>query len=86
MPRPWLALAGSVLLGACVGVSAPGRGTPSRYALDSVSNACLKDPKSCATLVGRELTSGPVQTVGSAVASGAAVLRVLHETTRGILQ
>ncbi len=80
MSRPWLALLGGVWLGACV--NAPGRGVPSHYARDSLSSACLRDPKYCATLAGRELTSGPVQTVGSAVASGAAVLQVLQETTR----
>jgi hypothetical protein len=82
MPRTWLVLAGSILLGACVGVSSPGRGTPSHDTCDSLTNACLKDPKYCATLAGREISNGPVQTVGSAVASGAAVLQVLHETMR----
>lgn len=80
MPRPWLALLGSIWLGACV--SAPGRGAPSHYARDSLTAVCLRDPKYCATLAGRELTSGPVQTVGTAVASGAAVLQVLQETAR----
>ncbi|WP_375772190.1 hypothetical protein NR798_15315 [Archangium gephyra] len=80
MSRPWLALVGGVLLGACV--HTPGLGTPSHDTCDSLSNACLKDPKYCATLAGREITSGTAQTVGSAVASGVAVLRVLHETTR----
>lgn len=80
MWRPWLALLGSVWLGACVGV--PRRGAPSQYALDTLTNTCLKDPKYCATLAGKEITSGPVQTVGSAVASGAAVLQVLTETAQ----
>ncbi|PTL82822.1 hypothetical protein [Vitiosangium sp. GDMCC 1.1324] len=82
MPRTWWVLAGSMTLTACVGVSTPGRGTPSHYALDSLTNACRQDPKYCATLAGKEVASGPVQTVGSAVASGAAVLKVLSQTTR----
>nr|AYM52463.1 hypothetical protein [Archangium gephyra] len=52
-----------LLLGACA--STLGREAPRQYALDSLSASCLKNPLSCAT--------GPVQTVGAAVASAAAV-------------
>jgi hypothetical protein len=71
----WL-LASSMFLVACV--STPGRGVPSHYALDSLSNSCLKNPAYCATLTGKDSTT--VQAVGTAVASGAAVLAVLDKT------
>lgn len=65
--RRWGGLvAGCLLLGACA--STPGRGAPRSYALDSVRASCLKNPLYCA-----EVATGPVQTVGAAVASAAAV-------------
>lgn len=73
-----------MMLGACV--SAPGLGTPSHYKWDSATNACARDPRSCATLAGREIASGPAQTVSVAVGSGAAVLRVLTQTARKNIQ
>jgi hypothetical protein len=75
---PWWVIASSVFLGACVVV--PIRGTRSHYALDSVSNACLRNPQACATLTGKEVTT--VQAVGTAVASGAAVLGALDDKLR----
>lgn len=80
MTRPWLAIAGGLLLGACA--STPGHGVPGHYARDSLTSACLRDPRYCATLTGKEIVKGPVQTVGTAVASGAAVLRVLQPEVR----
>jgi hypothetical protein len=53
----------------------------SHYALDSVPNACLRNPQACATLTGKEVTT--VQAVGTAVASGAAVLGAVDEKLRG---
>ncbi|HZH13435.1 MAG TPA: hypothetical protein VE057_03635 [Archangium sp.] len=76
---PWWVIASSVFLGACVVM--PVRGTRSHYALDSVSNACLRNPQACATLTGKEVTT--VQAVGTAVASGAAVLGALDEKLQG---
>ncbi|WP_257455106.1 hypothetical protein [Archangium lipolyticum] len=75
-------LASSMLLGACV--STPGRGVPGHYALDSLSNGCLRNPAYCATLTGKETTT--VQAVGTAVASGAAVLAVLDKTLEEHIQ
>lgn len=73
-----------MMLGACV--SAPGIGTQSHYKWDSVTGSCARDPRSCATLAGKEIARGPAQTVGSAVGSGAAVLKALTETTRKNIQ
>lgn len=64
-------LAGCSLIGACA--STPGRGAPRHYALDSLRASCLKNPVYCATVSGSEVATGPVQTVGAAVASAAAV-------------
>ncbi|MFE8603260.1 hypothetical protein [Archangium violaceum] len=70
--RRWGGLvAGCLLLGACA--STLGREAPRQYALDSMSASCLKNPLYCATVSGREVATGPVQTVGAAVASAAAV-------------
>jgi hypothetical protein len=76
----WLLLVGGMLLGACAGT--PGRGVPSHYARDSLRARCLRNPLYCATATGREVASGPAQTVGTAVASVAAVWKVLDEATR----
>jgi hypothetical protein len=46
-----------------------------------VSNACLRNPQACATLTGKEVST--VQAVGTAVASGAAVLDALDAKLRG---
>jgi hypothetical protein len=78
--RLWWALVGGMLLGACAGT--PGRGVPSHYARDSLRARCLQNPLYCATATGREVASGPAQTVGTAVASAAAVWKVLDEATR----
>lgn len=70
--RRWGGLvAGCLLLGACA--STPGREAPRSYALDSLRASCLKNPVYCATASGSEVATGPVQTVGAAVASAAAV-------------
>lgn len=76
---PWWVIVSSMFLGACV--ITPIRGTRNHYALDSVSNACLRNPQACATLTGKEVTT--VQAVGTAVASGAAVLGAVDEQLRG---
>lgn len=75
---PWWVIASSMFLGACV--VTPLGGSRSHYALDSVSNACLRNPQACATLTGKEVST--VQAVGTAVASGAAVLGALDEKQR----
>ncbi|REG15372.1 hypothetical protein ATI61_12648 [Archangium gephyra] len=82
--RRWGGLvAGCWLLGACA--STPGREAPRQYALDSLSASCLKNPLYCATVSGREVATGPVQTVGAAVASAAAVGHALtHEMKTSI--
>lgn len=70
--RRWGGLVvGCLLLGACV--STHGREAPGQYALDSVRASCLKNPIYCATVSGSQVATGPVQTVGTAVASAAAV-------------
>jgi hypothetical protein len=70
--RRWGGLvAGCLLLGACA--SMPSREARRQYALDSLSASCLKNPLYCATVSGSEVATGPVQTVGAAVASAAAV-------------
>jgi hypothetical protein len=80
----WLVLVGGILLGACAGT--PGRGVPSHYAQDSLRARCLQNPVYCATATGREIASGPVQTVGTAVASSAAVWKVLDDATKLSIQ
>ncbi|QRK13905.1 hypothetical protein JQX13_32625 [Archangium violaceum] len=75
-----MAIVGGLLLGACA--STPDHGSPGRYARDSLTGACLRNPRYCATLAGKEIAKGPVQTVGTAVSSGAAVLRVLQPEVR----
>jgi hypothetical protein len=75
----WL-LAGCLLLGACA--STPGRGVPSHYAQDSLSARCRVNPVYCPTATGREVATGPVQTVGTAVASVAAVAATLDDATK----
>lgn len=82
MRGPWWVIASSMFLGACV--VTPLRGTRSHYALDSVSNACLRNPQACATLAGKEVST--VQAVGTAVASGAAVLDALDEKHRSAIE
>jgi hypothetical protein len=82
--RLWLVLVGGVLLGGCAGT--PGRGVPGYYAQDSLRARCLQNPLYCATATGREVTRGPVQTVGTAVASSAAVWKVLDNATKLSIQ
>ncbi len=77
--RMWLVLVGGILLEACAGM--PSRGVPSHYAQDSLSARCLQNPLYCATATGREVASGPVQTVGT-VASAAAVWKMLDDATK----
>jgi len=79
--RRWGGLvAGCLLLGACA--STPGREAPRSYALDSLRASCLKNPFYCATASGGEVATGPVQTVGAAVASAAAVGHALSPETK----
>ncbi|WP_257457873.1 hypothetical protein [Archangium lipolyticum] len=80
MRRLELLLAGCLLLGACAG--RPVRGVPSHYAQDSLSARCRVNPVYCATATGREVATGPVQTVGTAVASTGVVVAALDEATK----
>ncbi len=78
--RLWWVLVGGMLLGACAGM--PGRGVPSHYAQDSLSARCLRNPLYCPTATGREVVTGPVQTVVTAVASTAAVWKLWDDATK----
>jgi hypothetical protein len=80
VPRSWWVLAGGMVLGACV--NTPGLETPGQFKRDSLTSACARDPRYCATLAGKEIANGPAQTVGTAVGSGAAVLKALSQTAR----
>jgi len=73
-------LAGLLLLGACV--STPGRGVPGRYAQDTVSAQCLRNPAWCASLLGGEGATGALQTVGIMAGTVVAATRGLEDDTQ----
>jgi hypothetical protein len=73
-------LAGVLLLGACV--STPGRGVPGHYAQDTVSAQCLRNPAWCASLLGGEGATGPLQTVGIMAGTVVAATRGLDDDTQ----
>jgi hypothetical protein len=77
-------LAVLLLLEACV--STLGRGVPGHYAQDTVRAHCLRNPAYCATVSGREVATGPLQTVGTVAGTVVAATRVLDDDTKLAIQ
>lgn len=76
-----------LLMAACAGT--PDRGAASSYRFDSATNGCRHRPELCARVAGEEAllpTLRAMETVASAVRTGAVVLRVLEATTRAMVE
>lgn len=76
-----------LLIAACAGT--PDRGVTGRYGFDSASAGCRQQPGLCARMAGEEAVLPGVRTaeaVASSVRTAAAVIRVLEETTRAVVE
>ncbi|MCY1014226.1 hypothetical protein [Pyxidicoccus sp. MSG2] len=76
-----------LLIAACAGT--PDRGATGRYGFDSASAGCRQNPGLCARMAGEEAVLPGVQAaevVASSVRTGIAVLRVLEEATRAVVE
>jgi hypothetical protein len=76
-----------LLIAACAGT--PDRGAVGRYGFDSASAGCRQNPGLCARMAGEEAVLTGVrtaETVASSVRTAAAVLRVLEDATRAVVE
>lgn len=76
-----------LLIAACA--STPDRGAAGRYGFDSASAGCRQNPGLCARMAGEEAVLPGVraaEAVASSVRTAAAVLRVLEEATRVVVE
>ncbi len=85
MHPPWaVLLTGSLLLGACA--SSRGRGAPSRYDFDTVTNTCRHNTANCTAMAGDRVALHPMHAVATAGGTLHAALHVLDATMKARLE